>query len=107
MNKYQEALDKVKYYNICWNEDIEKGVEEIGGRILITRYICRQCNHNVEPLANYCGYCGNKIKWRGDEDEYHKAITTLQELVDNMKFVEEVQTPDYIRVQKELWETKK
>lgn len=36
-----------------------------------------------------------------------KNYETIQELINNMKFVEEVQTPDYIRVQKELWESKK
>ena len=31
----------------------------------------------------------------------NEAKTTLQELIDNMKFVEEVQTPAYIKVQNE------
>ena len=31
--------------------------------------------------------------------ENENACLTLQELINNMKFIEEVQTPDYIRVQ--------
>lgn len=49
---------------------------------------------NQEALHIMCAYNSHT------EEERLKASFVLQELIDNMKFIEEVQTPDYIRVQK-------
>lgn len=69
-------------------------------------------NKYQEALERLCCDCGEfddsyyncKLRAKGERCDEYK---TLQELINNMKFVEEVQTPDYIRVQKELWESKK
>ena len=58
----------------------------------------------LDSVKDYVLYYAKEIESGSILDQ---NFATLQELVDNMKFVEEVQTPDYIRVQKELWESKK
>lgn len=97
MNKYQEALDRLKtnnyltsreqrqYYNLLQklvNKETPMKPKTIKSKIHKgTEWVCPNCNHHIAyfdelgigtvRVFNYCIECGQRLNLRSDKDEQH------------------------------------